>query len=240
MMRAIAVLSLGALVGAPLGAQTLVEVREAVRSGEYDDASEAYRDLLDQDASSYEARRGLVQVLMTTGEYEEAERIARDAPTPVGMANTLGEVLVVVGKLDEADAAFRRSMEGNASDALTAEVNLAELLFSRGDLDEAMRRFDRFIDVYNGADGALRASGLAAVGRAVAYLGRNEPQLFQDALRAFDEAAAADPGWHEPSVWGGRAFSRQVLQHPSAGGVREGAGDEPASPGRAPRPRQGS
>jgi len=231
MMRAIAVLSLGALVGAPLGAQTLVEVREAVRSGEYDDASEAYRDLLDQDASSYEARRGLVQVLMTTGEYEEAERIARDAPTPVGMANTLGEVLVVVGKLDEADAAFRRSMEGNASDALTAEVNLAELLFSRGDLDEAMRRFDRFIDVYNGADGALRASGLAAVGRAVAYLGRNEPQLFQDALRAFDEAAAADPGWHEPSVRVGELFLDKYSSTQAQAEFEKVLGTNPRHPG---------
>jgi tetratricopeptide (TPR) repeat protein len=79
-------------------------------------------------------------------------------------------------------------------------VNLAELLFDRGRIDEAMERFDRFIDVYNAADGNLRAPDLTAVGRAVRYLGRTDPDLFQDALRAFTEAARADPTWAEPRI----------------------------------------
>src|SRR5690606_20091723 len=70
----------------------------------------------------------------------------------------------------------------------------------------AMRAFDRFIDVYNGAGGRMSARDLVAVARAVTYLGRNDPALFQDALRAFDEAAAADPGWHEPRVRVGNLF----------------------------------
>jgi tetratricopeptide (TPR) repeat protein len=69
-----------------------------------------------------------------------------------------------------------------------------------------MRRFDRFIDTYNAANGSMTARDLVAVGRAVTYLGRTAPNLFQDALRAFDEAAAADPGWHEPRVRLGNLF----------------------------------
>ena len=45
-----------------------------------------------------------------------------------------------------------------------------------------------------GADGRLSARDLVAVGRAVRFLGRTDPDLFHDALRAFDEAASADPG----------------------------------------------
>ncbi len=90
--------------------------------------------------------------------------------------------------------------------SLTADVNLAELMFDTGRIDEAMARFDRFIDIYNGANGRLSGRDLDAVGRAVTYLGRKQPNLFQDALRAFDEAAAADPGWHEPHVRAGDLF----------------------------------
>ena len=38
-----------------------------------------------------------------------------------------------------------------------------------------MRSFDRFFDVYNDADGRLRAADLVAVGRAMSFLGRADP-----------------------------------------------------------------
>ena len=194
------------LCTAPVGAQTVAEANEELRSGNYEDAERTFRRVLREDASSLGARRGLIEVLATTGEYDEAQSVALDAPAPVGTANALGEALVLSGKLDEADAAFRRAIDGNARDALTAEANLAELLFNRGEIDEAMRRFDRFIDVYNAADGRLSASELVAVGRAVSYLGRNEPALYHDALKAFDEASSIDPGWAEPLVRLGALF----------------------------------
>ena len=148
----------------------------------------------------------MIQALLSTGEYDASELLAREAPSPGAFANTLGEILVIRGKLEEAATAFRESIDANASDALTAEVNLAELLFSQGEIDEAMPRFDRFIDIYNASDGRLSATELVAVGRAVSYLGRTSPDLFQDALRAFDEAASIAPTWHEPSVRAGELF----------------------------------
>ena len=190
----------------PVGAQTVTDAMEELRTGNYEDAERTFRRVLRDDASSIQARRGLIEVLATTGEYDEARCVALEGPEPVGIANALGEVLVLSGELDEADAAFRRAIDGNAPDALTARANLAELLFNRGQIDEAMRRFDRFIDVYNGADGRLRAADLVAVGRAVTYLGRAEPVLFHDALKAFDEASSADPGSTEPLVRVGALF----------------------------------
>ena len=52
-----------------------------------------------------------------------------------------------------------------------------------------------------------------AVGRAVRYLGRTNPDLFQDALRAYDEAAAADPGWMEPMRRAGDLFLGVIGRH---------------------------
>jgi tetratricopeptide (TPR) repeat protein len=189
-----------------VSARGFTEAHAAERAGEYENAIDLYRDVLESDPTVAQARVGLMETLVATGEYVEAVEVGRAAPDPAAVANATGEALVRVGRLDEAEAAFRAAAERRDSWSLTAEVNLAEILFMRGEVDEAMQRFDRFIDVYNAADGRLSARDLAAVGRAVAYLGRNEPNLFQDALRAFDQAAAADPGWHEPRVRAGNLF----------------------------------
>jgi tetratricopeptide (TPR) repeat protein len=171
--------------------------------------------VLDDDPGAVEARKGLVKALLALGRYAEAESLAREAPNAVSVANTLGEVLVVRGQTTQAEAAFRQAVEGGSADRLTAEVNLAELLFHQGHLDDAMSRFDAFIDIYNQADGRLRAEDLVAVARAVRYLGRNNPDLFPDALRALDEAARADPGWAEPTLLAGELFLEKY-QSPEA------------------------
>ncbi|HSG09208.1 MAG TPA: tetratricopeptide repeat protein [Longimicrobiales bacterium] len=216
MRRAIltgALISLTTAAPLAVGAQTLAEARSSLRAGEYDDAASAYRRLLRQDGTALEARRGLVEALAFQGRYEDAEGVARQAPD--ALANALGEVLLLRGKLDEAEAAFRRGAEAPGPDRLTAAVNLADLLFRRGRVEEAMADFDAFIDVYNNADGRLSPRDLVAVGRAVHALGRTDPVLFQDALRAFDEAARLDPGWTEPAVRTGDLFLEKY-QSPEA------------------------
>ncbi len=205
-----------AAAGVSVAAQEHPEARAALRSGAYEDAVTGFRRILARDPASAEARRGLVEALATLGRLGEAERAAREAPDPATSANALGEVLVLQGRLDEAEAAFRQAAEHPGPDRLTARANLAELLWRGGRVDEAIRRFDAFIDVYNGAPpGRLSARDLVAVGRAVHALGRRDPALFQDALRAFDEAAAADPGWGKPSVRAGELFLEKY-QSPQA------------------------
>jgi tetratricopeptide (TPR) repeat protein len=152
-----------------------------------------------------------VRTLSEVGRYDDAEaagRRATAAPGPIAREvwNALGEALRERGKLAAAESAFKRSVAEHASDSLTAEVNLAVLAYERGQRDEAMRRFDRFIDVYNSRRGRLTADELTAVGIACRYLGLDEPQLFKDALKAFDEAIAADPGALEPRLRVGELF----------------------------------
>ncbi|MFW6040178.1 MAG: tetratricopeptide repeat protein, partial [Gemmatimonadota bacterium] len=140
---------------------------------------------------------------MRVGRHEDAERAAREGAGPdaagVELRNTFGEVLWARGKVEEAEAAFRRAAEGGASDRLEATANLGVLLHRRGERAEARRLFQGFIDVYNRGE-ARTASDLAAVGTAVRHLGADDPQLFHDAVRAYDRAIAADPDAHEPRL----------------------------------------
>ena len=208
-------LSLAWLVAVPLSAQSVADARADLRAGRYAEAVEGYEEVLAADPGAAAARVELMEALIATGAYEEAVRAGQAAPDPEAVANATGEALVRLGRLDEAEAAFETAIAGGGPFALTAEANLGELHLDRGRIDEAMRRFDRFIDVYNGAGGGLSARDLVAVGRAVRQLGRSDPNLFQDALRAFDEAAAADPGWPEPKVRAGELFLEKY-QSPEA------------------------
>jgi len=200
-------LLLAAVLVAPAAAQVPGNAATtALRSGDYDEAIEQYRDLLAQEPGVPQARVDLMEALVATGQYAEAVEVGRTAPDPDAVANFTGEALLRLGRNEEAEAAFERAIRRGGPYGLTAEYNLAEALFNRGEVDDAMRRFDRFIDVYNGANGRLSARELVAVGRAVRYLGRTNSRMFQDALRAFDEALARDPGWQDARVLVGDLF----------------------------------
>ncbi len=64
--------------------------------------------------------------------------------------------------------------------------------YDRGDREAALREFDRFIDVYNEGPDRLSSQDLVAVAIACTYLGTRDPQLFKDAMRAYDRAIAKD------------------------------------------------
>ena len=211
----LALILLAALGGHELSAQSAGEARAAHRVGEYKDAINIYLDVLDEDATIAQARIGLIQALLATGEYEEAVQVGQRAPNSAAVANSTGEALLRLGRLDEAEAAFSEAAQTGDTWSLTARVNLAELMFDRGRIDEAMQRFDEFIDLYNQANGRLGPQDLVAVARAVEALGRNNPDLFQDALRALDEAISLDPGWLEPHVRLGNLFLKKY-DSPSA------------------------
>ena len=165
----------------------------AHRAGKYSEAISIYRRALSADANSLAARKGLARALSDTGEYADAEQTLRaaSAAQEAAVAVALGDVLALQGKLSDAEAAYRRGLR--SQDSLSARVNLAVMQYRKGEHAAALDEFDRFIDVYNGAKTRLRSEDLAAVGLAVQYLGKRDPQLFKDALLAYDQAAAADP-----------------------------------------------
>lgn len=189
---------------APVLAQDLGSARQALYEGRYADA-------LRETRTAGNAPAVLVlraRVLLDTGEYADAIQLlggaSGPAPSPA-VERWLGEALMAVGRLDEADAAFGRAVAGGAPDALSARVRQAEILYLRGRRDEAFEVFDGFIDIYN-TRAQLSGDDLMAIATAVSYLGRRTPVLFQDALKAFDEAAVAAPGDPRPLIAIGDLF----------------------------------
>jgi tetratricopeptide (TPR) repeat protein len=107
--------------------------------------------------------------------------------------NALGVELVGHGKIAAAESAFVRGIAQHSPDSLMEMVNLAKLHFDRGERDRAMKEFDKFIDIYNNSGGTLTSTELTAVGIACQYLGRDNPDLYKDALKSFDRAILLDP-----------------------------------------------
>lgn len=229
MRRVALALAMAVAAGAVSGtAQSVADARTDFYAGDYDDALSTLRTAVRRDGADVEARRLLVDVLLRVGDYTEAAALARDGGD--ALADGLGRALQATGDLAGAEAAFRRAAEAPGPARLTARANLAELWFATGRIDEAMTAFDAFIDVYNDAGGQLSAADLVAVGRAVRRLGRQDPALFRDALRAFDQAAAAAPRWPEPRVWTARLFLEKYQSPEAKGEIDAALGLDPRHP----------
>jgi tetratricopeptide (TPR) repeat protein len=217
-----------ALIGAPACAQqpaTGAAAQAALRAGHYPEAVEIGRAAVARDANDALARRALVRALAETGEYDQAIEAAGTAPE---LAVTRAQLLIERGRTADAEAALR-AVAPNAPDRASADLELALIQYRRGDRDEAFRAFDRFIDLYNASD-RLSARDLVAVGTAVRYLGERDPQLFKDALKAFDQAAAADPGDPEPKLRVGELFLEKYNSPDAQGAFREVLATNPKNP----------
>lgn len=92
------------------------------------------------------------------------------------------------------------------ADSLVARLRMGLTAYEDGRRAEAYRIFDTFIDSYNHSHGKLTSNDLLATGIALQHLADRDPQLVKDALKAFDEAIAADPKNHAAQVAVGRLF----------------------------------
>jgi tetratricopeptide (TPR) repeat protein len=201
-------LVVAALTASKPGFASLESAETALRQGRYADAIEAF-EKASVEMPTPRLFRAWMEALRLTGKYDDAlsvaERFRAREPASVELETSRGEILYATGRTGEAREAFEKAIAGRASDRLTAELDLAVLLYEEGSMDEALARFDRFIDVYNQSS-SLSAEDLTAVGIACRYLGITNHQLFKDALRALDEAKAARPESHEPTLRAGELF----------------------------------
>ncbi len=197
----VAVLPTSLLGQSPGGYQT---ASEAWQTGAYDDAIDAFGALAARSEAAAEVHRAYARVLLEVGRADDAQRHL-EGVGGAQLANALGEVLLATGRWDAAETQFRAAVRGGASDAAAARANLAELLWDRGRHAEALEMFDGFIDLFNRSQG-LGVAELMAVGRAVRRLAVTNPQLFQDALMAFDRAATVAPGAPLPRILVGELF----------------------------------
>src|SRR4051812_23729942 len=178
-------------------------------TGQYANAILVLQAMPQGDSAWVAAQPMLVRALALVGRYDEAERAGREAAGGPGgklILNTLGETVLIRGKRAAAESLFTRAIEQKASDSLTAKLNLAVILWERGDRPKALDAFDKFIDVYNKSAPTLSSDDLVAVGLAVRYLGVRDPQLFKDALKAFDGALRLDPANDEARIKLGELF----------------------------------
>jgi tetratricopeptide (TPR) repeat protein len=221
--------------GNDAGAAQLPAADAALRAGRYEQAIEAYRALARDGREFPAAARGLARALSLVGRYDEAEAALRTAAAAAGpdsleLANALGEVLYARGKVEEAERRFRAAAEGGASDSLLARLNLGVLLHEGGGHEAAFALFDGFIDVYNEGAERLDSRELMAVGIAVRYLGVRDPQLYKDALRALDEAAAADSGNLDARIRIGELFLEKYNSGDAKAAFREVLAINPSHP----------
>jgi cellulose synthase operon protein C len=180
----------------------------AAHAGRYDEAIAILTPLAERADATPGARRLLLRTLAEVGRYEDAERAGRrfaGGSTGGELSNVLGEVLYRRGKVAAAESAYVRAGTARASDTLVARLNLGVLRWERGEKDAAMRLFEQVVAAAEDG-GRLTADDLAAAGTAYRYLGRDDPQLFRNALRAFDAAAAAAPDDPEPRARAGELF----------------------------------
>lgn len=193
----------------PARAQGIVEAESNLRAGRYDAAIAEFKSLAAKPDATPAAHRGLIRALAQVGRYDEAEASGRQFiashPQSPEIWNSLGEILTVRGKTTEAAAAFARAIDGHAPDSATARLNFAVLKYGRGEREAALRDFDWFIDFYN-RGARLTSAELTAIGTACRYLGLSDPALFKDALKAFDQAIAADSTYLQPRVRLGNLF----------------------------------
>jgi len=201
------------LFASPLSAQSASDGRDSLQAGKYKEAIVILSKVPAADSAWLDAQHDLVRAYASVGRYDDAENTARRAvSTPRGkeLWNSLGQVLLVRGKRAAAESAFVRASSEHASDSLVAQLNLAELHYARGERDRAMKEFDHFIDIYNASAGSsLSSEELVAVATAVEYLGANDPQLFKDALKAYDRAISADPTNLDAKIKLGELFLRK-------------------------------
>jgi tetratricopeptide (TPR) repeat protein len=140
-----------------------------------------------QDAGTAAQR---VAALVESGRLDDAERLARGGGD--SLAVSLGEILVMRGRLAEAESLFTAAVTAQQPGFRRAVAALAELALRRGDRGEALRRAALLADEYQLVGARWDASDKVAAGRAYVVLGIESAQATRSALAAFDAAAAQE------------------------------------------------
>lgn len=146
--------------------------------------------LLGASCADAQDRRAIL-ALADAGRLDDAEAAARAAGATESV--TLGDVLVLRGRLAAADSAYAAAIAARAPLARVAEIGRAELLERRGAIDQALAAAEVIAEAYRRDGRAWSAEEHLAAGRAWVLLSRTDARLAQQALAAFDAAFAADP-----------------------------------------------
>lgn len=158
--------------------------------GLYKEALAAYTALLQKNPSDKEARLGLVQTLIETGDYSGAEKKTKEflASSPdTSLRAKLGEIEFITGRYGEAASEFDRARkEAKGALFLRASLGRVRALLAQGREEEARPVLQEFISYYN-ANQPKSAEELTMISHALVHL-----EKFNDANDLFIDARDAD------------------------------------------------
>ncbi|MCI0717966.1 MAG: tetratricopeptide repeat protein [Acidobacteria bacterium] len=174
---------------------------QAFLHGNYSEALRAYESLAAVPGSSQtESRQGLLRCLLITGQYERAETLAaaylKESSETPAWHFFLGRSHVLRGKHAEAKSVFEKASKSRSPIGTEAQMQLALLLKSTGDLTQSRQLFSA---VYEQASQGAGQLGLAAL--ALQHLER-----FKEANSLFKQATQQDAKDFETWVAWGNLF----------------------------------
>jgi tetratricopeptide (TPR) repeat protein len=202
----VAVASCFALSGSPVAAQ-LVNGKFGITDSTgatYRAIASDMRTRVAANAGDVVSRKALVAALYEIGEYDEAERVA--AAGGAALSRKLAEIQLARGRRDAALTSYQSVLSAHAPDTAAAKLGIAMIHYNSGDHAGALRELEWFISFYNNSAKRLTSDELTAVGQAAAILGITDPQLFHDAVKAFEEAGTEDAKNIESRILEGALF----------------------------------
>jgi len=137
-----------------------------------------------------------IESLRRSGDYPAAIELAAGwlaaNPGDGRLAYLAADLQLAIGELDAAAAQFSRLVADDDPDNLMARLGLAEIHLQRGELEQARELWQQIRDAYQSRS-RLGARDLHAIASATRHLGDSDPQLYQQAVRLFDDAMRRDP-----------------------------------------------
>ncbi|HEY7546964.1 MAG TPA: tetratricopeptide repeat protein, partial [Blastocatellia bacterium] len=175
--------------------------------GLYKEALAAYTALLQKNPADAEARLGLVQTLIETGDYSTAEKKVKEflgSSSDAGLRLKFAEIQFITGRYAEAAAEFDRARkEAKGAIFLRASLGRARALIAQGREEEARPVLQEFIGYYN-ANQPKSAEELTPIAQALVYL-----EKFNDANETFIDARDADDTFIEAFIGQGELLNEK-------------------------------
>src|ERR1700754_1180629 len=178
---------------------SLQRAEQLFKQGSYKEAAAMFNALLARSAGDEQAQRGLVNLLVETGDYAQAESKAQEfltaRPADGAIRLALGEIRYQTGRYREAVAEFERAArDGKAAVILRAQLGQSRALLAQGQTDEAQIIAQKPVRYFN--DNSPRtAEELTLIAEALVLL-----EKYKDANELFIDAGQADPSYAEAFI----------------------------------------
>lgn len=159
------------------------------------DAEKSLRRAAELNPASALIQSALGAALARTGKIDEAIKAYQAAlaidPLRLDVQANLAQTLLDAGRYDEAIEAYKGALKNKPVDPSNFYNNLGFAYMKKGDTDQALKWFERNVEV--APDSAITYYNLGQIYRRVAGSGDHDPKLWIRAADTFVRAATMDP-----------------------------------------------